>query len=55
MPRMRKGESMSNKNHCKIIVDDGAFSIDIGLEPIGVVGPICWAGSPYNLQPALKG
>ena len=34
---------------------DGAFSIDTGLEPVGIVGSICWVGSPYNLQPALKG
>ena len=34
---------------------DGAFSIDTGLEPIRVVEPICWVGSPNNLQPALKG
>ena len=34
---------------------DGAFSIDIGLELLGVVGPVCWAGSSYNLQSALKG
>ena len=33
--------------------DDGEFSIDTRLEPLGAVGPICWVGSPYNLQPAL--
>ena len=37
-----------------LIIDD-VFSIDTGLEPVGVAGPICWARSPYNLQPALKG
>ena len=31
------------------------FSIDTGLELLGVIGPICWVGSSYNLQPALKG
>ena len=34
---------------------DGAFYIDTGLDPIRVAGPICWAGSPNNLQPILKG
>ena len=34
---------------------DGAFSIEIGLEPTGVVGSICWAGSTNNLQPAMNG
>ena len=37
------------------IVIDGAFSIDPRLEPIGVIGPICWTGSSNNLQSALKG
>ena len=31
------------------------FSIDIRLELLGAVGPGCWVGSSYNLQPALKG
>ena len=34
---------------------DDAFSIDTGLEPIGVARTICWDGSPNNLQPTLKG
>ena len=34
---------------------DGAFSTDSRLDLLGVVGSICWAGSSYNLQPALKG
>ena len=34
---------------------DGAFSINTGLKPIGVVGPICWAGSLNNLQLTVKG
>ena len=34
---------------------EGVFSIDTRLKPIGVAGPICWAGSPNNLQPELKG
>ena len=34
---------------------DGAFSIDTGLELLGVAGSVCQAGSSYNLQPALKG
>ena len=36
------------------LASDDAFSIDTGLEPIGVVGPIYWVGSSNNLQPALK-
>ena len=35
--------------------NDGAFSIDTKVKLIGVAGPICWVGSPNNLQPALKG
>ena len=31
------------------------FLIDTRLEPVGVVGLICWVGSPNNLQPAVKG
>ena len=38
-----------------IFVIDGAFSIDTGLEPIGVARSICWAGSLNNLQPAMNG
>ena len=34
---------------------DGAFSIDIGLEPLGVTRPVRRTGSMYNLQLALKG
>ena len=41
--------------HMKIIYIDGAFSIVTKPEPVEVVGPTCWAGSLYNLQPALKG
>ena len=37
------------------LIFDGAFSIDTRLEPVGVARPICWAGSLYDLQPALKG
>ena len=28
---------------------DGTFSIDSGLDLLGVVGPVCWAESLYNL------
>ena len=34
---------------------DGAFSINDGLELLGVAGPVCRAGSMYNLQLAHKG
>ena len=34
---------------------DGAFSINSGLKPIGVMGPICWARSLDNLQLTVKG
>ena len=35
---------------------DGAFSIDYGLDLLGVARPaVCWTESLYNLQPALKG
>ena len=34
---------------------DGAFSIDSGLDLLGVPGPVCLAESLYNLQPLLKG
>ena len=34
---------------------DDAFSTDFGLDLLGVVGPVCWAESLYNLQPALQG
>ena len=33
---------------------DGAFSTDSGLVHLGVIGPVCWAESLYNLQLALK-
>ena len=34
---------------------DGVFSIDTGLELVGVAGSICWDGSPNNLQPIMNG
>ena len=34
---------------------DGAFTIDIGLEPLGIAGSMNRAGSMYNLQFATKG
>ena len=34
---------------------DGAFSIDSRLDPLRVVGSVCWVEALYNLQPALKG
>ena len=34
---------------------DSSFSIDYGLDLLGVVGSVRWAESLYNLQPALKG
>ena len=34
---------------------DGAFSIDAGLELLGVAGLVRRAGLMYNLQPAHKG
>ena len=40
---------------CLCFTCDGAFSIDIGMEPVCVARSICWARSPNNLQLALKG
>ena len=37
------------------ILIHGAFSTDSRLDLFGVVGPVCWVGSSYNFQPALKG
>ena len=45
---------MDNLSHASWIIIDGAFSIDFGLDLLGVAGLICWAESSGNLQPALK-
>ena len=39
----------------KVIKGDGAFSTYSGLDLLGVAGPVCYAESLCNLQPALKG
>ena len=33
---------------------DGAFSTNTKLELLGADGPVCWIGSSFHLQPALK-
>ena len=38
-----------------LLVSNGAFSIDAGLELLGVVGPVRQDGLIYNLQPTQKG
>ena len=42
-------------SHKLNIKTDGAFSIDYGLDLLGVTRLVSWAESLYKLQPALKG